>query len=82
MSEIPPLVNIDDFEIGSLAIGISANIEKPHNPLINVEIIQGSGEYTSMGIMVSPKKLRKIAGKLMKASRVAEKKIQKHWEDE
>ncbi len=75
-------IDIDDFEFKDLAFGISANLEEPHNTLIDIEIIQGGREeYVTVGFMVSPKTLRIIAEKFMKAADVAEEKLQEYWED-
>ncbi len=77
------LQNISVLEIDDLAVSLSANLEEPHNPLVNVEMIQGGEKqiFLSTGLSVPPKTLRKIAGKFMQAANVAEKKIQEYWEE-
>jgi len=76
-------IKIDDFEFKDLAFCISANLEEPHNALVCIEIIQGGRkEYVTAGLMVSPKNLRVIAEKFVKAADVTEEKIQAYWEEE
>lgn len=74
-------VKVGEFSTGGFSIGIKAELETPHNPLIFLEILEESRGLMAMNLVFDPKSLRKIGRKLLKAADASEREIQKYWEE-
>ena len=81
MTEKDSKVDIANFETGGYVVGISAELETPHNPLIFIEMFEEGRGLLSINIATDPKSLREIAGKFIQAANRSEKKIQEYWEE-
>ncbi len=75
------MVKVADFSAGGFSIGMKAELETPHNPLIFLELLEEASGLVAVHLVFDPKSLRKIGRKFLKAADASDREIQKYWEE-